>query len=66
MTSSSMQNCHSPRKSQKSLYLMLKMSQVELYDDSIDPFDYLEGYHILMGMQIAFDALLCLTFLATF
>lgn len=41
-----------------------KMLQLELYDNTIDPLDYLESYKAFMRIQDATDALLYIAFLA--
>ena len=38
------------------------MSQVELYDNSIDPLNHLESYKALILLQRASDALICIAF----
>ena len=39
-----------------------RMPQVHLYDGTTDPLDHLESYKVLMMIQGAPDALLCIAF----
>lgn len=41
------------------------MPELNLYDNIIDPLDYLESYNTFILIQGAIDALLYLAFLAT-
>lgn len=50
----------------KPVLAYFRMSQMNLYNGTLDPLDHLDNYKTLMTIQGAIDALFCLTFLATF